>query len=87
MKNANWLVEVYRRAKEDVYHAECLADVQRLAPAYEAIRATLPESQQVQLDDYIAACEELARSMLLPAYEVGMVHGKITVIKSTESKK
>ena len=84
MKTEKWLAEVYRRAAQDPWHAECLADVQSLAPAYEAIRAALPEAQQTQLEDYIAACEELAHSLLLPAYEAGRAQGTVTVINSID---
>ena len=58
-------------SRGDAWYQQCLADLQAKEPAFLAIRETLTEGQQEQLDAYIAACEELEHSKIYIAYELG----------------
>lgn len=66
-----WLDAVYARAVQDPWHRECQAEVERLEPVFLRIRARLTVQEREELDQYIAACEELAHSLVYPAYEQG----------------
>lgn len=70
-----WYDEVLARVKDDPWHRECLAEVERLEPMFLQIRDSLSPSDQESLDSYIAACEQLRSNFIYPAYEVGRRHG------------
>lgn len=80
MRDWEWMDEVTNRARTDEWYQLWLEDVKALEPAFLAIRGSLPEKQQAQLDDYISACESLEGALTLLAYQLGREHGMRVVI-------
>ena len=71
MENLRILEEVLRRSKNDPWCRECLARVQKYEEAFRAIRSSLPEAEQEQLDRYIGACEAWCESHMFVAFQLG----------------
>jgi len=63
--------EVRRREKYDEWFCQCSDFVDLYEPAYNTIRDTLTKAQQIQLDNYISACENLEHARLFIAYQIG----------------
>ena len=57
MLNHEWIDELYCRAKTDAWYQSWAQAVRESEPAFRAIRDSLPEVQQEQLDDYIATAK------------------------------
>ena len=58
-------------ARFDPWYQRCLKDVQEKEQAFLAIHEMLTEEQQLQLDRYIAAREELEHALIPIAYHLG----------------
>ena len=67
MENVELWDKLLQLAKTDTWYRECLQNLEQAEPAFLAIRDTLNETQQQQLDDYIAACEALEDALVLIA--------------------
>ena len=60
----DWKKAMYRRVQEDPWYQTCLRRVNETEGAFLKNRNALPPEQQEQLDEYIAACEELEHSLI-----------------------
>ena len=67
----DWMDELSEQARTDMWYLKCLAQVQAREQDFLAIRELLTEQQRQQLDDYIAACEELEHALTPIAYRMG----------------
>lgn len=80
MEEFDFWMEVGRMSRDDEWHRTCLEMVQQREAAYFAIRDSLPPQQQEELEDYLAACQELDASLALLAYQLGRQHGGAILI-------
>ena len=71
MTDLQWRTRLYQQAMTDELCCLCREQVCRTEPDYLAIREGLDDIQQMQLDDYLTACEALEDSLLRLAYELG----------------
>ena len=76
MDNLRILDEVLRRAKEDPWCRECLAEIAAYEEAFHAIRSGLTRQEQEQLDLYIGACEAWCQAHIFAAYSLGLEEGR-----------
>lgn len=58
---------LYALARHDLWHKQCLSEVENREADFERIRSALSETDQEALDLYISACEELEHSLTLIA--------------------
>ena len=65
------VLEVHRREQTDEWFCQCRDFVDLYEPAYQAILETLTQAQQLQLDNYISACENLEHARLFISYQIG----------------
>lgn len=61
---------VIQKSKCDAWCNQMLHQVEETTPAYLAIREQLPKEAQVQLDQYISACEEYWYAIAVLACEI-----------------
>ena len=71
MEQTEWMEYLMERAKMDTQYQSCLEEVNRLEPAFLALRDSLSREQQQILDDYFSACEEMDHALLPLAMEAG----------------
>ena len=66
-EDLEWLEDLADYATYDENCKECLAQLEKVEPAFLALKNSLPEDQQKIIDDYLSACEEQDHAMLLLA--------------------
>ena len=71
MEQTEWMEYLMERAKMDTQYQSCLEEVNRLEPAFLALRDSLSREHQQILDDYLSACEEMDHALLPLAMEAG----------------
>ena len=67
----DWMKELSNRAKADLRYRQLLSVVKNREQDYLQIQALLTPGNQIRLDNYISACEELEQALIVLAYQLG----------------
>ena len=67
----DWIDKMYALAAKDPWRRACCAQVEARTESFRRLRARLTETERMELDLYIAACEEQEHSLIYLAYQAG----------------
>lgn len=67
----DWMKELSNRAKANLRYRQLLSVVKNREQDYLQIQALLTPGDQIRLDNYISACEELEQALIVLAYQLG----------------
>ena len=67
----DWMEKLNNRAKANLWYRQLLSVVKKREQDYLQIQALLTPDDQLRLDNYISACEELEQALIVLAYQLG----------------
>ena len=67
----DWTDKLNNRAKANLCYRQLLSVVKEREQDYLQIQALLTPDDQLRLDNYISACEELEQALIVLAYQLG----------------
>ena len=67
----DWMDKLNNRAKANLCYRQLLSVVKEREQDYLQIQALLTPDDQLRLDNYISACEELEQALIVLAYQLG----------------